>query len=124
MPHNRQPPPPPPNRIELIPIEWYDKIHASNSSLKNNLVSSTLAGVPKLRSIANDVIFDVLMYMTPEFCEEVLNCVTGQINELYDSFQVVNPGFSDQGYVVIVNVNVNVNMCIICILYAVMCICI
>jgi phospholipase DDHD2 len=89
--------PPPPNRIEFIPVEWYDKIHASNSALKNNLVSATLGTVPKLRAIANDVIFDVLMYMTPEFCEEVLNCVTDQIVELYDSFGEIHKDFSSQG---------------------------
>jgi phospholipase DDHD2 len=92
-----EPSPPPPNRIEFIPLEWYDKIHASNSALKNNLVSTTLNTIPKLRAIANDVIFDVLMYMTPEFCDEVLNCVTDQIIELYDLFKTINTDFSDEG---------------------------
>jgi len=65
--------------------------------LKKNLLSTTLGTIPRLRAIANDVIFDVLMYLTPEFCEEVLNCVIDQINECYDSFQSIYPNFSKEG---------------------------
>lgn len=89
--------PEPPHRIEFIPIEWFDKIHSSESSLKNNLVSSTLSTVPKLRMIANDVLFDVLTYMTPDFCEEVLNCVTDQVSDLYKKFLKIHDGFSRNG---------------------------
>jgi len=96
---NSEPMPDPPNRIEFIPIEWYDKIHSSSNALKKNLLSTTLGTIPKLRSIANDVIFDVLMYMTPEFCEEVLNCVTDQIVRLYELFQLSNPDFANGGSV-------------------------
>ena len=92
-----QPLPLPPNRIEFIPVEWYDKIHSSTSALKNNLISTTLGTIPRLRAIANDAIFDVLMYLTPEFCEEVLNCVTDQINDCYDSFQSIYPKFLKEG---------------------------
>lgn len=91
--------PAPPNRIEFIPVEWYDKIHSSSSALKKNLLSTTLGTIPKLRSVANDVIFDVLMYMTPEFCEEVLNCVTDQILRLYELFCHNNEEFSQDGSV-------------------------
>jgi DDHD domain. len=94
-----EPMPKPPNRIEFIPIEWYDKIHSSSSALKKNLLSTTLGTIPKLRSIANDVIFDVLMYMTPEFCEDVLNCVTDQIIRLYDLFKLCNSDFTNGGSV-------------------------
>jgi hypothetical protein len=87
----------PPNRIEFIPIQWYGQIHSSSSSLKRDLISTTLTTVPKLRSIANDVLFDVLVYNTPEFCGKVLDCVTSQICDLYDAFQVINYGFLDHG---------------------------
>ncbi len=89
--------PPPPDRIEFIPIEWYGQIHSSSSKLKNDLISSTLTTVPKLRSIANDVIFDVLVYNTPEFCGKVLDCVTTQICDLYDGFQIIHPHFVKNG---------------------------
>lgn len=87
----------PPNRIEFIPIQWYGQIHSSSSSLKKDLISTTLTTVPKLRSIANDVLFDVLVYNTPEFCGKVLDCVTSQICDLYDAFQVIHYGFLQHG---------------------------
>lgn len=62
-----------------------------------SLTAVTLGSIPALRSIANDVIFDVLMYLTPEFCEAILQCVTTQIIELYSTFQRVNPTFIAQG---------------------------
>mmetsp|Transcript_20839 Transcript_20839/g.24127 ORF Transcript_20839/g.24127 Transcript_20839/m.24127 type:complete len:763 (-) Transcript_20839:49-2337(-) len=89
--------PPPPHRIEFIPVEWYHQIHSSSSALKTDLVSTTLTTVPKLRNIANDVLFDVLVYNTPEFCGKVLECVTNQICDLHLKFQVVHTDFLDNG---------------------------
>jgi hypothetical protein len=88
---------PPPNRIEFVPIEWYEQIHSSSSSLKKDLISTTLTTVPKLRSIANDVLFDVLVYNTPEFCGKVLECVTSQICDLHSQFQLIHNGFVKDG---------------------------
>jgi hypothetical protein len=78
--------PPPPNRVEFLPIEWWDKIHNSSSALVRSLRAATLPTIPGLRAIANDVVFDVLMYLTPTFCETVLDCVTTQIDDLYYGF--------------------------------------
>jgi hypothetical protein len=89
--------PPVPNRIELIPIEWYDQIHSSSNSIKNSLKSTTIRSIPALRAIANDVIFDVLMYLTPTFCESVLEAVTNKINDLYGVFNEVHPEFIENG---------------------------
>ena len=94
---NKREIPPKPNRIEILPIEWYGQIHCASSALKRTLLGTTLRTVPKLRSIANDVVFDVLMYMTPDFCEEVLRCVTGQINDFYEKFLRIFPGFIEGG---------------------------
>lgn len=93
----KQPLPPPPNRVEFIPIQWYDKVRSPSHSLVTSLNAVTLGSIPALRSIANDVIFDVLMYLTPEFCEAILQCVTTQIIELYSTFQRINPSFIARG---------------------------
>lgn len=92
-----EPLPPKPKRIELLPIEWWDKIHSSSSQLMKSLLATTLNTIPSLRAIANDVVFDVLMYLTPEFCETVLECVSTQIEDLYQGFQKVHPNFLKQG---------------------------
>mmetsp|Transcript_26495 Transcript_26495/g.30329 ORF Transcript_26495/g.30329 Transcript_26495/m.30329 type:complete len:666 (+) Transcript_26495:130-2127(+) len=92
-----EPEPVAPNRIEILPIEWWDKIHSSSSSLVGSLKRSTLPNIPGLRAIANDVVFDVLTYMTPTFCEIVLECVTEQLNTIYHHFHNVHPDFRNGG---------------------------
>jgi len=61
------------------------------------LISTTLPSIPKLRVVANDVVFDVLMYQTPEFCERVLTTVTERICHVYGKFQSIHDGFITQG---------------------------
>ena len=89
--------PPMPDRIEFIPIEWYDRIHSSSNSLSKSLQSITLPSIPALRGIANEAVFDVLMYITPSFCEPVLETVTSQINTSYEKFLEVHPTFLSEG---------------------------
>jgi hypothetical protein len=62
-----------------------------------SLNAVTLRTIPALREIANDVIFDVLMYLTPNFCYEVLECVTDQIISTYEIFKKNNPDFLSNG---------------------------
>jgi len=90
-------PPSPPNKMEFIPIEWYDQIHNSSSTLKRSIHSVTLENISKLRVLANDVVSDVLMYMTPEYCEKILNFVIEQICNLYNEFQKVHSTFCENG---------------------------
>lgn len=85
--------PQPPARIEIIPVEWFHHVHDSSSMLMKTLRATTLGTIPALRAIANDVIFDILMYMTPKFCQSVLECVTEQICAHYKTFLQVNEGF-------------------------------
>lgn len=91
------PEPAPPNRVELIPILWYDRVHSSSSALMKSLQAATLKTIPALREIANDVIFDVLMYLTPNFCYDVLECVTEQIIQMLALFQKHHPEFVSNG---------------------------
>jgi len=86
-----------PNRIEFIPIEWCDKVRSPSHSLVNSLNAVTINSIPALRTIANDVIFDVLMYLTPDYCEAILQCVTTQITELFSTFQRIHPSFLERG---------------------------
>jgi len=93
----KQPLPRPPNRVEFLPIEWYDKVRSPSHALVSSLTAVTLDSIPALRSIANDVIFDVLMYLTPDYCEAILQCVTTQIIELFSTFQRIYPSFIEGG---------------------------
>ena len=104
--------PPPPNRIEFIPIEWYHCLHgptstdpnhqstssSSTDDLMRNLQLVTLQTIPALRTIANDVLLDVLLYCTPTFCSIVLQTVTQQINQYYHTLiHDVFPDFVSNG---------------------------
>jgi len=93
----KKPLPMPPNRVEFLPIEWSNKIRSPGQSLMTSLTSVTLRSIPALRAIANDVIFDVLMYLTPEYCEAIIECVTTQIIEQYSTFQRIHPTFVARG---------------------------
>jgi hypothetical protein len=91
------PEPEPPSRVEFIPIEWYDRIHSSSNALMKSLQAATLNTIPALRALANDVIFDVLMYMTPNFCFDVLDCVTDQIIKMHQLVHSIYPDFQQHG---------------------------
>jgi len=89
--------PPVPSRIELIPIEWFDQLHNENSMWVKSLQTITLPTIPALRGLANDVILDVLFYMTPTFCQSVLENVTNQICMFQKKFLQVHPEFEKSG---------------------------
>jgi hypothetical protein len=91
------PEPLPPSCVEILPIEWFSRLHDSSSSLMQSLKATTLDTIPALRAIANDMVFYVLMYLTPAFCEAVLECVTEQINEIFKTFQQIHPIFLPSG---------------------------
>jgi hypothetical protein len=96
-----KPPPsvplPPPHRIELVPIEWYQHVHDDNSALMQSLQATTLPTIPALRAIANDVVLDVLLYLTPAFGRAVLQAVTAQISTVYAKFCAVHADFVRHG---------------------------
>lgn len=85
--------PTPPGRFEYLPIEWHDELHHENRAWVQTLKSTTLPTIPTIRAIANDVILDVLFYMTPSFGYAVLNGVTQQIDEQYKQFLSIHPGY-------------------------------
>ena len=95
--HNSEQEPPPPDRVEFFPITWYDQVHSSNNALMRSLNSVTLSTIPALRAIANDVILDVLLYLTPNYCYDVLENVTDQIVALYGVFLKTFPDFAPNG---------------------------
>ena len=89
--------PPPPGRIEFVAIEWFDELHDASSSLMKSLRATTLQTIPALRAIANDVVFDVLMYLTPAFCQAVLESVTSQLCQYHAKFLQIHPDFVKKG---------------------------
>lgn len=93
---NCSPSSPPPARIEVLPILWYSTIHNASNDLMRTLNAVTLKSIPMLRSIANDVIIDVLMYQEPVFCATVLEFVTNKCNELWQMLRAKNASFDGE----------------------------
>lgn len=50
-----------------------------------------------VRQIANEVVLDVLLYLTPAFRSRILNFVCYKINKLYHKFCENNPSFVRDG---------------------------
>ncbi|CAG8442980.1 17971_t:CDS:10 [Funneliformis caledonium] len=59
----------------------------------------TLDGVPGLRMFMSDVLMDVLLYMTPNYREQMLRTVTKEVNRVYNLFLERNPKFKEKGKV-------------------------
>jgi DDHD domain len=91
-----EPLPAPPGRIEFISIEWFDQLRSSSTEMMRSLQAATLSTIPTLRAIANDVMFDVLLYLTPTFCTTTLQTVTEQIQTLHQRFEHIHPHFGPQ----------------------------
>lgn len=68
-----------------------------NSFVRSFVDGRTLSTIPALRSIANDVVLDVLLYMTPNYCHDVLESVTDQIYSVYGVFNKTFPDFASRG---------------------------
>jgi hypothetical protein len=81
-------------RIEYIPIEWYNIVRADGSPLATDLSLVTLPNIQVVRQIANEVVLDILLYLTPEYREKILTHVCAKINEIYSIFLQLNPTFA------------------------------
>ena len=92
----KQPELPPPGRIELIPVEWFHCLREESSALMRTLQHVTLPTIPALRSIANDVVLDVLLYMTPKFGHMVLETVTTRIRSICERIPKIHPNFANR----------------------------
>lgn len=80
-------------RIEYIPIEWYSIVRAEDSPLARDLRLVTLQNIQVVRQIANEVVLDILLYLTPKYREKILTYVCSKIIELYSIFVELNPTF-------------------------------
>ena len=75
-------------RVEFLGIEWHDckflilqdchcyfhsslslGVHSSELNLTQDLDLVTLPGIKILRDIANEILIDIVIYMTPDFRE-------------------------------------------------------
>ncbi|KMZ59604.1 Membrane-associated phosphatidylinositol transfer protein 1 [Zostera marina] len=77
-------------RVLYIPCQWRKGLKLSGESAVENI---TLDGVRGLRVTLSATVHDVLYYMSPIYCQDIINSVSNQLNKLYQKFLKRNPGY-------------------------------
>ncbi|XP_060515766.1 phospholipase DDHD2 [Cylas formicarius] len=84
------------NRIEVLPIGWYEKLHSEETGVDKQLKSITLESIPRLRDFTNGTLLDVLFYTSPMYCQTIMSSVGDELNSMFDLFKRRNPTFKGQ----------------------------
>ncbi|GLT32961.1 hypothetical protein SLA2020_075880 [Shorea laevis] len=77
-------------RVLFIPCQWRKGLKLSGESAVDNI---TLDGVKGLRVMLSATVHDVLYYMSPIYCQDIIDSVSNQLNRLYLKFLKRNPGY-------------------------------
>ncbi|GMP79010.1 hypothetical protein CsSME_00034725 [Camellia sinensis var. sinensis] len=77
-------------RVLFIPCQWRKGLKLSGESAVEKI---TLDGVRGLRVMLSATVHDVLYYMSPIYCQDIINSVSNQLNRLYLKFLKRNPGY-------------------------------
>ncbi|EEC82796.1 hypothetical protein OsI_27560 [Oryza sativa Indica Group] len=78
-------------RVLFIPCQWRKSLKLSG---EQSVEKITLDGVKGLRVALGATVHDVLYYMSPIYCQHIINSVSNQLNQLYTKFIKRNPGYS------------------------------
>ncbi|KAK7341042.1 hypothetical protein VNO80_23966 [Phaseolus coccineus] len=77
-------------RVLFIPCQWRKGLKLSGESAVEKI---TLHGVRGLRVTLSATVHDVLYYMSPIYCQDIIDSVSSQLNRLYLKFLKRNPGY-------------------------------
>ncbi|CAM8911658.1 unnamed protein product [Rhodiola kirilowii] len=77
-------------RVLYIPCQWRRGLKLSSEAAVDKI---TLDGVRGLRVMLSATVHDVLYYMSPIYCQDIINSVSNQLNRLYLKFIQRNPGY-------------------------------
>ncbi|XP_077224242.1 phospholipase SGR2-like isoform X2 [Tasmannia lanceolata] len=77
-------------RVLFIPCQWRRELKLSGETAVEKI---TLDGVRGLRKMLSATVHDVLYYMSPIYCQDIINSVSNQLNRLYMKFIKRNPGY-------------------------------
>mmetsp|Transcript_5607 Transcript_5607/g.8885 ORF Transcript_5607/g.8885 Transcript_5607/m.8885 type:complete len:1212 (-) Transcript_5607:383-4018(-) len=92
--------------VEYIPVEWHEAFVAqrnNNTSSSSgsivdiaNVNDISLPTIPTMRHFANDVLMDVLYFMSPQYHDLIIQIVTNELNLVWNKFQKLH-GYNDIG---------------------------
>ncbi|CAA0842411.1 Phospholipase SGR2 [Striga hermonthica] len=77
-------------RVLYIPCQWRKGLRLSGEAAVEKI---TLDGVRGLRTMLSATVHDVLYYMSPIYCQDIIDSVSIQLNRLYLKFLKRNPGY-------------------------------
>ncbi|KAG0628641.1 hypothetical protein M758_1G042200 [Ceratodon purpureus] len=77
-------------RILFIPCQWRRELKLGGEVAMEQV---TLDGVRALRTMITATVHDVLYYMSPIYCQDIIDSVTRSLNRLYARFIKRNPSF-------------------------------
>ncbi|XP_047325127.1 phospholipase SGR2 [Impatiens glandulifera] len=77
-------------RVLYIPCQWRKGLKLGGESAVEKI---TLDGVRGLRMTLSATVHDVLYYMSPIYCQDIIDSVSNQLNRLYSKFLRRNPGY-------------------------------
>ncbi|CAI0556497.1 unnamed protein product [Linum tenue] len=77
-------------RVLFIPCQWRKGLKLSGEAAVEKI---TLDGVRGLRVMLGATAHDVLYYMSPIYCQDIINSVSNQLNRLHSKFLKRNPGY-------------------------------
>lgn len=77
-------------RVLFIPCQWRRGLKLGGEQVVENC---TLEGVRALRTMLSATVHDVLYYMSPVYCQDIIDSVSRQLNMLYCKFIKRNPGY-------------------------------
>ncbi|CAM6085035.1 unnamed protein product [Calypogeia fissa] len=77
-------------RVLFIPCQWRRELKLGGES---SVEDCTLEGVRALRTMLSATVHDVLYYMSPVYCQDIIDSVSRSLNRLYRKFIKRNPDF-------------------------------
>ncbi|KAG9129035.1 hypothetical protein Leryth_016859 [Lithospermum erythrorhizon] len=77
-------------RVLYIPCQWRRGLKLGGEEAVEKI---TLDGVRGLRVMLSATVHDVLYYMSPIYCQTIIDSVSNQLNRLYLKFLKRNPGY-------------------------------
>ncbi|XP_017252541.1 phospholipase SGR2 isoform X2 [Daucus carota subsp. sativus] len=77
-------------RVLFIPCQWRRNLKLSGESAVEKI---TLDGLRGLRVMLSATAHDILYYMSPIYCQAIIDSVSNQLNRLYSKFLKRNPGY-------------------------------
>mmetsp|Transcript_57868 Transcript_57868/g.117686 ORF Transcript_57868/g.117686 Transcript_57868/m.117686 type:complete len:372 (+) Transcript_57868:1248-2363(+) len=90
----RELPPDAPRRVEFIPIMWSEHLH---DQIDEDQARITIQEIPQLRCVTNEIVVDVLAYMSSTYCRNILEFVTQKITSICKFYQDRFPDFKEGG---------------------------